>query len=113
MGAEVIMGHGYIEAVAPFTGGRIYLDFQRRGHRNIMMAATLAQGTTIIENAAAEPEIVDLANYLNAAGAQVRGAGTSLIRITGVEELKAPPSFPTASKQALSSLQQPSPAAGY
>lgn len=90
MGAEVIMGHGYIEAVAPrLTGGRIYLDFPSVGAtENIMMAATLAQGTTIIENAAAEPEIVDLANYLNAAGAQVRGAGTSLIRITGVEELK-------------------------
>jgi UDP-N-acetylglucosamine 1-carboxyvinyltransferase len=90
MGAEVIMGHGYIEAVAPrLTGGRIYLDFPSVGAtENIMMAATLAQGTTIIENAAAEPEIVDLANYLNAAGARVRGAGTSLIRITGVEELK-------------------------
>lgn len=90
LGAEVIMGHGFIEAVAPrLTGGRIYLDFPSVGAtENIMMAATLAQGTTIIENAAAEPEIVDLANYLNAAGAQVRGAGTSLIRITGVQELK-------------------------
>lgn len=89
LGAEVIMGHGFIEAVAPrLTGGRIYLDFPSVGAtENTMMAATLAQGTTIIENAAAEPEIVDLANYLNAAGAQVRGAGTSLIRITGVEEL--------------------------
>lgn len=90
LGAEVIMGHGYIEAVASrLTGGRIYLDFPSVGAtENIMMAACLAQGTTIIENAAAEPEIVDLANYLNAAGAQVRGAGTSLIRITGVQELK-------------------------
>lgn len=90
LGAEVIMGHGFIEAVAPrLTGGRIYLDFPSVGAtENTMMAATLAQGTTIIENAAAEPEIVDLANYLNAAGAQVRGAGTSLIRITGVKELK-------------------------
>jgi len=90
LGAEVIMGHGYIEAVAPrLTGGRIYLDFPSVGAtENIMMAATLAQGTTVIENAAAEPEIVDLANYLNAAGAQVRGAGTSLIRISGVQELK-------------------------
>lgn len=90
LGAEVIMGHGFIEAVASrLTGGRIYLDFPSVGAtENIMMAATLAQGTTIIENAAAEPEIVDLANYLNAAGAQVRGAGTSLIRITGVQELK-------------------------
>ena len=89
LGAEVIMGHGYIEAVAPrLTGSRIYLDFPSVGAtENIMMAATLAQGVTIIENAAAEPEIVDLANFLNAAGAQVRGAGTSLIRITGVKEL--------------------------
>ena len=90
LGAEVIMGHGYIEAVAPqLIGGRIYLDFPSVGAtENIMMAACLARGTTIIENAAAEPEIVDLANYLNAAGAQVRGAGTSLIRIIGVKELK-------------------------
>lgn len=90
LGAEVIMGHGYIEAVAPkLTGGRIYLDFPSVGAtENIMMAATLAKGVTIIENAAAEPEIVDLANYLNAAGANIRGAGTSLIRITGVDELK-------------------------
>lgn len=90
LGAEVIMGHGYIEAVAPrLTGSRIYLDFPSVGAtENIMMAATLAQGTTVLENAAAEPEIVDLANYLNAAGAHVRGAGTSLIRITGVEELR-------------------------
>ncbi|HOC06477.1 MAG TPA: UDP-N-acetylglucosamine 1-carboxyvinyltransferase [Bacillota bacterium] len=89
LGAEVVMGHGYIEAMAPrLTGSRIYLDFPSVGAtENIMMAATLAQGTTIIENAAAEPEIVDLANYLNAAGANVRGAGTSLIRITGVEAL--------------------------
>lgn len=90
LGAEVIMGHGYIEAIAPrLTGSRIYLDFPSVGAtENIMMAATLAQGTTVLENAAAEPEIVDLANYLNAAGAHVRGAGTSLIRITGVEALR-------------------------
>lgn len=89
LGAEIIMGHGYIEAMAPrLTGGRVYLDFPSVGAtENIMMAATLAQGSTVIENAAAEPEIVDLANYLNGAGARVRGAGTSLIRITGVEEL--------------------------
>ncbi len=89
LGAEIIMGHGYIEAVAPqLTGGRIYLDYPSVGAtENIMMAATVAQGTTTIENAAAEPEIVDLANYLNAAGAQIRGAGTNLIRIRGVEKL--------------------------
>mgnify|MGYP000982305622 CR=1 FL=1 len=89
LGAEVVMGHGYIEAKASrLTGSRIYLDFPSVGAtENIMMAASLAQGTTIIENAAAEPEIVDLANYLNSAGAHVRGAGTSLIRITGVEAM--------------------------
>lgn len=89
LGAEILMGHGYIEAIAPrLTGGRVYLDFPSVGAtENILMAATLAQGTTVIENAAAEPEIVDLANYLNGAGARVRGAGTSLIRITGVEQL--------------------------
>lgn len=89
LGAEVVMGHGYIEAKATrLTGSRIYLDFPSVGAtENIMMAASLAQGTTIIENAAAEPEIVDLANYLNSAGANVRGAGTSLIRITGVEAM--------------------------
>ena len=54
---------------------------------NIMMAATLAEGITVIENAAKEPEIVDLANYLNAMGAKVRGAGTGVIRIEGVEQM--------------------------
>lgn len=90
LGAEIIMGHGFIEAVAPrLVGGRIYLDFPSVGAtENIMMAATLAEGTTVIENAAAEPEIVDLANYLNAAGAHIRGAGTNLIRIAGVESLR-------------------------
>ena len=90
LGAEIIMGHGYIEAIAPqLKGGRVYLDFPSVGAtENIMMAAALAKGTTIIENAAAEPEIVDLANYLNAAGAKVRGAGTNLVRITGVEKLE-------------------------
>lgn len=90
LGAEIIMGHGFIEAVAPrLVGGRIYLDFPSVGAtENIMMAATLAEGSTVIENAAAEPEIVDLANYLNAAGAHIRGAGTNLIRITGVESLR-------------------------
>lgn len=90
LGAEIIMGHGFIEAVSQrLVGSRIYLDFPSVGAtENIMMAATLAAGTTVIENAAAEPEIVDLANYLNAAGAHIRGAGTSLIRITGVESLR-------------------------
>ena len=90
LGAEIILGHGFIEARAPkgLQGARIYLDFPSVGAtENIMMAATLAQGQTIIENAAQEPEIVDLANYLNAMGANVRGAGTNAVRIEGVRQL--------------------------
>ncbi len=69
-------------------GTEIYLDFPSVGAtENIMMAATLAEGTTIIENAAQEPEIVDLANYLNKMGAKVKGAGTDIIRVEGVEKL--------------------------
>ena len=90
LGAEIILGHGFIEARAPkgLQGARIYLDFPSVGAtENIMMAATLAQGQTIIENAAQEPEIVDLANYLNAMGAHVRGAGTNAVRIEGVRQM--------------------------
>ena len=90
LGAEIIQGHGFIEARAPkgLRGARVYLDFPSVGAtENIMMAASLAKGQTIIENAAQEPEIVDLANYLNAMGAKVRGAGTNVIRIDGVEKL--------------------------
>lgn len=89
LGAEIITGHGFIEArVKDLVGNRIYLDFPSVGAtENIMMLATYAKGQTIIENAAAEPEIVDLANYLNSMGAKVRGAGTNVIKITGVEEL--------------------------
>jgi len=90
LGAEIIQGHGFIEARAPkgLQGAKIYLDFPSVGAtENIMMAASLAQGQTIIENAAQEPEIVDLANYLNAMGANVRGAGTNAIRIEGVQKL--------------------------
>ena len=91
LGATIDIGHGYIEATAPngLTGARIYLDFPSVGAtQNIMMAAAMAKGHTILENAAHEPEIVDLANYLNAMGAKVRGAGTNVIRIDGVTELK-------------------------
>ncbi|WP_442602577.1 UDP-N-acetylglucosamine 1-carboxyvinyltransferase [Paenibacillus sp. KN14-4R] len=91
MGAEIELGQGYIEARANgrLKGAKIYLDVASVGAtENIMMAATLAEGTTIIENAAMEPEIVDLANYLNAMGAVVRGAGTGVIRIEGVEQLR-------------------------
>ncbi|WP_270407301.1 UDP-N-acetylglucosamine 1-carboxyvinyltransferase [Paenibacillus timonensis] len=90
MGAEITLGHGFIEAKANgrLRGAKIYLDVASVGAtENIMMAATLAEGTTIIENAAKEPEIVDLANYLNSMGAVVRGAGTGMIRIEGVERL--------------------------
>ncbi|AWB46270.1 UDP-N-acetylglucosamine 1-carboxyvinyltransferase [Paenibacillus sp. CAA11] len=90
MGAEINLGQGYIEAKSEgrLRGAKIYLDVASVGAtENIMMAATLASGTTIIENAAKEPEIVDLANYLNSMGAIVRGAGTGVIRIEGVEKL--------------------------
>ena len=70
-------------------GNRIYLDFPSVGAtENIMMAATLADGTTIIENAAQEPEIIDLANFLNMAGADICGAGSSSITINGQPELR-------------------------
>ncbi len=89
MGVEITQGNGYLDAtVDQLKGADIYLDFPSVGAtQNIMMAATMAEGTTVIENAAREPEIVDLANYLNRMGAKVVGAGTEKIRITGVEEL--------------------------
>ena len=90
LGAKIDIGHGYIEAVAPegLKGARIYLDFPSVGAtENIMMAASMAEGTTIIENPAQEPEIIDLANYLNVMGARVRGAGTNVIKIEGVKSL--------------------------
>jgi len=90
MGATVKVGNGFIEAESNgrLHGAKIYLDFPSVGAtENIMMAATLAQGTTILENVAKEPEIVDLANFLNKMGAKVRGAGTGTIRIEGVDVL--------------------------
>lgn len=91
MGAKVKVGNGFIEAEATngrLHGAKIYLDFPSVGAtENIMMAASLAKGTTIIENVAKEPEIVDLANFLNSMGANVRGAGTATIRIEGVDRL--------------------------
>lgn len=90
MGAEITLGHGFIEATTEtrLKGTKIYLDVPSVGAtENIMMAAVLAEGTTLIENAAKEPEIVDLANYLNAMGGKVRGAGTGLIRIEGVDRM--------------------------
>lgn len=90
MGAKVKVGNGFIEAEVDgrLKGAKIYLDFPSVGAtENIMMAATLAQGTTIIENVAKEPEIVDLANFLNKMGGNVRGAGTGTLRIEGVDVL--------------------------
>lgn len=90
MGSSIRHGYGCITAVTKqLVGTRIYLDFPSVGAtENIMMAATLAKGTTVIENAAEEPEIVDLANFLNAMGAKVKGAGTKVIRIQGVSRLE-------------------------
>ncbi|WP_283601314.1 UDP-N-acetylglucosamine 1-carboxyvinyltransferase [Ligilactobacillus aviarius] len=89
MGAKIIRNDGYIEATTDgLKGTNIYLDFPSVGAtQNIMMAATLAKGTTIIENVAREPEIVDLANFLNKMGAHVTGAGTETIKVVGVDHL--------------------------
>ena len=90
MGAKVKVGNGFIEAEVDnrLQGAKIYLDFPSVGAtQNIMMAAALAEGTSVLENCAKEPEIVDLANYLNKMGANVKGAGTATIRIEGVERL--------------------------
>lgn len=90
MGVKVEQGYGYIEASAPWGvhGATIYFDFPSVGAtEHVMMLAALADGKTVLENVAQEPEIVDLANYLNKMGAKVRGAGTSVIKIEGVKEL--------------------------
>lgn len=89
LGVEIDEGHGFVEAKADkLRGSNIYLDFPSVGAtENIMMAAVLAEGTTILENAAQEPEIVDLANFLNRMGAKIKGAGTDTIKIEGVKQL--------------------------
>ena len=90
LGAQIRIGHGFIEAAAPegLKGAKIYLDFPSVGAtENIIMAASMAEGQTILENPAQEPEIVDLANYLNVMGARIRGAGTNVIKIDGVSKL--------------------------
>ncbi len=91
MGAKITIEKGFVHAVAPkLHGAQIYLDVPSVGAtENIMMAACLAQGETVIDNAAQEPEVVDLANFLNSAGARIKGAGTSRIRIDGVKRLRA------------------------
>ena len=91
MGADVSVEGGFIHTAARggrLTGAPVYLDVVSVGATmNIMMAAVLAQGTTTIENAAKEPHIVDLANFLNSMGAKIRGAGTDVIRVRGVQDL--------------------------
>lgn len=89
MGAKVTVDHGYIHASSTrLKGARIFTDIVTvTGTENLMMAASLAEGETLIENAAREPEVVDLAQCLNAMGARVSGAGTDVIRILGVERL--------------------------
>lgn len=91
LGAKIDQTHGYVSASAGrLKGAKIYLDFPSVGAtENIMMAAVLAEGQTILENCAIEPEVVDLANFLNAAGADIRGAGTDTVRINGVKEMKS------------------------
>ncbi|GGH84104.1 UDP-N-acetylglucosamine 1-carboxyvinyltransferase [Pullulanibacillus pueri] len=91
MGAKVYTGNGFIEAEVngKLKGANIYLDFPSVGAtENILMAAVLAEGETRLENCAQEPEIVCLADYLNAMGAKIKGAGTSTITVVGVKQLK-------------------------
>ncbi len=91
LGATISIGHGYVEGKVEgrLKGANIYLDFPSVGAtENIITAAVLAEGVTLIENAAQEPEITDLVNFLNKMGANIIGAGTSTIRIKGVEKLK-------------------------
>ena len=89
LGATIRLDHGYVEAEAPrLRGARIAFEIQTvTGTENLMMAAALAQGTTVLENAACEPEVTDLAELLNAMGGRVEGAGTLTITIEGVSRL--------------------------
>ncbi len=91
MGAEIAIEHGYMHASAPnggLRGAHVVMDLVTvTGTENLMMAATLAEGTTLLENAAREPEVIDLARCLAAMGAKIEGAGTDVIRIEGVASL--------------------------
>jgi UDP-N-acetylglucosamine 1-carboxyvinyltransferase len=90
LGAEIRLEHGYVEAIAKkgLTGARINFDVSTvGGTEHLMMAAAMAKGITVLENAAREPEIADLGDYLNRMGAKIEGAGTDTIRIQGVSEL--------------------------
>jgi UDP-N-acetylglucosamine 1-carboxyvinyltransferase len=90
LGAQIELEHGYIKARAKqLTGGRIYLEIPTvTGTENLMMAAVLAKGTTVIENAACEPEVQELAHILSAMGAEIEGAGTAVLTIQGVDHLQ-------------------------
>lgn len=97
LGAELSLEHGCVcgSVKERLKGARVYLDFPSVGAtENIIMAACLAKGQTLIENAAKEPEIVDLANFLNTIGAKVRGAGTDVIKVEGVASLKGGVRYP-------------------
>ena len=117
MGADIVIEHGDIVArCVRLKGARITTDMVTvTGTENLMMAAALADGETLLENAAQEPEVVDLAELLIAMGAQIEGQGTSRVRIQGVERLHAPtgrtPSFPIASRPAPSCARWPPPVA--
>ena len=90
MGATIGFDHGYLDATGSLRGTEIALDWPSHGAtENLMMAATLAKGVTVIENAARDPEIADLAAYLTKMGAKISGAGTPTIVIDGVESLHA------------------------
>ena len=90
LGAEIQLDHGYVEATAAqLRGAKVYFDMPTvGGTENLLMAAALAEGETVLENAAREPEIVQLAEALNSMGAKIQGAGTAIIRIQGVETLQ-------------------------
>ena len=90
MGADIVVENGYIRAKCKrLQGARLMMDIVTvTGTENLLMAATLAEGETIIENAAREPEVLDLANFLNAMGAKISGAGTDTIKVQGVDSLQ-------------------------
>ena len=89
IGADVVIEHGKIIAEAEqLKGTHLYFDVVSVGATiNVMMAAAMAEGTTIMENVAKEPHVVDVANFLNSMGANIRGAGTDVIKIKGVPKL--------------------------
>lgn len=90
LGADVFIEHGAVNVKADkLVGANIFFDVVSVGATiNVMIAATLAEGVTVLENVAKEPHVVDVANFLNSMGADIRGAGTDVIRIKGVESLK-------------------------